>query len=135
MGWDVHLEFLLKVLKGAGTTYPWYFNSSIYILTEHLRLLALEQHPSGVLGPILGGVNTVIKLAIVVMFVMFIMKSRSQLWTHSGRSSTESTDSSWQPEATIARRQVATGSKSRPEPFVFRGGTRSLINESRPSWR
>lgn len=85
MGWDVHLEFLMKMMTGAGTTYPWYFNSSIYILGEHLRLLAVEQNPTSGLGAIMGGINAAVKFLVVVMFGMIIMKSRSQEWMESGR--------------------------------------------------
>lgn len=37
LGWSIHETFLSVLLHGAGATFPWFYNSSLYVTAEHLR--------------------------------------------------------------------------------------------------
>ncbi len=40
LGWSAHAEFLRAMLRGSQTGYPWFYNSSLYVVAENLKLLA-----------------------------------------------------------------------------------------------
>jgi len=86
MGWGIHAAFLSKVLGGVKATYPWFYNSSLYILIEHLRLLST--HGSGPHLP--DGVFTVgivaIKAIVIGLFVVIMVNSRKETWSDAARS-------------------------------------------------
>ena len=69
--WDLHMEFVHKMLGGAGRTFPWIWNSSLYVLVE---ASGLGQWAS------LGG-----KLAVVATFVVVVVKSRAAVLTAASR--------------------------------------------------
>lgn len=86
MGWSIHLEFLTKMIQGIGATYPWFYNSSVYIVVEHIRLLsnqAIDPHFGNAVFT-MGFVG--IKAIVIGIFVIIMVKSRSEEWSHAARS-------------------------------------------------
>jgi hypothetical protein len=81
MGWKVHVEFLEVLRAGAQATFPWFYNSSVYVPIENLRSLggpgALPGWLDGALAVLVAGV----KLFIVLTFVFILMKSGLERWS------------------------------------------------------
>lgn len=85
MGWDVHKGFLNLMFSGLSKPFPWFYNSSLYVVFENFRLLGnngLSSNP----GDNLLTVMTILTKAIVlVTFVYVVFKSRSQKWSQEAR--------------------------------------------------
>jgi len=86
MGWGVHEAFLSKVLQGVKATYPWFYNSSLYILVEHLRLFASDGPESYFRDALFTLAFLGIKALVVGVFVVIMAKSRDEKWSHAAKS-------------------------------------------------
>ncbi|MHC4594399.1 MAG: glycosyltransferase 87 family protein [Planctomycetota bacterium] len=78
MGWSINQEFISRMLQGATATYPWYYNSSLYIFIEHLRLLAQSGSDSLLHSALFPLSFIIIKALIVGTFIFIFLKSRTQ---------------------------------------------------------
>lgn len=74
LGWQVHLQFLQVMLRGLKNAYPWFYNSSLYVTAENLKLLATPT-----VGPRVVGIPVLmVKLLMLALFVYLIWQSRKQ---------------------------------------------------------
>lgn len=82
MGWQIHAEFLGVLREGARTTFPWFYNSSLYVPIESLRLsVGLDSSHDTAFTIITAGV----KAFVVLTFVFIIIKSHSERWSDAAR--------------------------------------------------
>lgn len=68
MGWGVHEQFLKMMIRGSQGGYPWFYNSSLYVAAENLKLLASPP----VVSPFLGLTVTAVK-AIVLGLTFYLL--------------------------------------------------------------
>ncbi len=71
MGWDIQMEFISKMLRGAGTTARWYYNSSIYTLVSEWQRGAAN--PDSAIFPAL---QMAIKLGVVATMAFIYARTR-----------------------------------------------------------
>ena len=77
MGWDIHVEFLLKMLNGVKIIWPWYYSSSLFITLEHLRVLSEEGGSSFIPALVFDLINAAMKIGMLGLFFVLIRKSQS----------------------------------------------------------
>lgn len=80
LGWPIHMAFLDLMRTGVQSTFPWYFNSSLYILVDALRTAAGTGTETGL--PVL---TYVVKAVVLGTIVFLVLKSRGQSWTLAAR--------------------------------------------------
>jgi hypothetical protein len=85
IGWPAHAAFLDLMSRSSRITYAWYFNSSIYILIDNLRLYAGQAMATGALRPVLSGLTYALKGAVAAMVVVLLIRSRREAWPDSAR--------------------------------------------------
>jgi hypothetical protein len=85
MGWDIHVEFLLKMLKSVEIIFPWFYNSSLYITVEHLRLFSGEVAGPFIPNFVFNLVNGLMKVSLLGAFIALIIKSKSFQWSSQSR--------------------------------------------------
>jgi hypothetical protein len=85
MGWDIHVEFLLKMLNGVKVVFPWFYNSSLYITVEHLRLLSGESVDPFIPNLVFDLINGILKISLLGVFIALIMKSKRFQWSSPSR--------------------------------------------------
>ena len=85
MGWPVHLSFLDLMSRSSRLTYAWYFNSSLYVLIENLRLYAGPGAASGALRLVFLGLTYALKASVVVLVSWLAWRSRREAWTDAAR--------------------------------------------------
>ena len=74
MGWDIQMEFIAKMLGGAGSTARWYYNSSVYTLVSEWQRSAAN--PDSALFP---AMLTALKLGVVATMVLICVRTRQLL--------------------------------------------------------
>jgi hypothetical protein len=80
MGWPVHAAFLSLMTGGVRDTFPWQFNSSLYVLIEHLRLALGTRGDTGFLRMLLMALPSGLKLVLLATFAYLFLQSRRQRW-------------------------------------------------------
>jgi len=85
MGWDIHVEFLLKMLNNVKIVFPWFYNSSLYITVEHLRLLSGEGGNPFMPNLVFDLINGTMKICLLGVFIVLIRKSHSFKWSSQSR--------------------------------------------------
>ena len=76
LGWPIHAEFLDLMRRSSGHTWAWYFNSSLYIVLDNLRMYAGGPAASGAVSLWLTIASYAIKLAVVITLIGLIVRSR-----------------------------------------------------------
>lgn len=84
MGWDIQIEFVTKMLTGAGLTSHWSNSSSIYSAFSALQTL-FQQQGAGVKDSVFSMLQLLTKLCVVITFVYVVVKSRHKLVTETAR--------------------------------------------------
>jgi hypothetical protein len=73
LGWGIHVEFLRTMARASQTSYPWFYNSSIYVIAENMKLLGESAGQS-----LLIKLSTVIvKVTSLALCVYLLAKSRA----------------------------------------------------------
>ncbi len=85
MGWPVHLSFLDLMARSSKLTYAWYFNSSIYVVVENLRLFAGPNAASGAPRAALLILTYALKASVVLTVLWLAWRSRRAAWTDAAR--------------------------------------------------
>ena len=75
MGWQIHAEFLGVLREGAQATFPWFYNSSVYVPIESLRLFASPDSSHARVDMVFTMITAGVKVFIVITFVFLLMKS------------------------------------------------------------
>jgi hypothetical protein len=78
MGWSLHVEFLTVLLHGFRSSFPWFYNSSLYVPLENVRLLSEVGSSGAVRDVVCGVIETSIKIGVLATFV-YLMRQRSVL--------------------------------------------------------
>jgi len=81
LGWDIHVEFLRLMLQSGKGGYPWFYNSSLYVVVENLKLLAKPAADPKTVDSIALGV----KLAALAFFGYLLWRSRASKWADEAR--------------------------------------------------
>jgi len=85
LGWAIHFEFLTLMLGGVRVTYPWYYNSSLYILFENLRTAAGPEAQTGLYNLLFTVSTYALKAGVLGTFVYVTVKSRARAWPDAAR--------------------------------------------------
>lgn len=80
LGWPIHLAFLDLMRTGVQSTFPWYYNSSLYILVDAVRTAAGTGTETGT-----SLLTYVVKAIVLGTIVFLVLKSRAQSWTTAAR--------------------------------------------------
>ena len=80
LGWPIHLAFLDLMRTGVQSTFPWYYNSSLYILIDALRMAAGSGSENGA-----SLLTYVMKAVVLGTIVFLVLKSRARSWTAAAR--------------------------------------------------
>jgi hypothetical protein len=80
MGWQIHVEFLGILRAGAQATFPWFYNSSLYVPIESLRSFAGPESWPGPVDTVATMLVAGVKVFILFTFVFIIKKSGSEQW-------------------------------------------------------
>ncbi len=81
LGWPVHQAFLHRVLTEGRASFPWYHNSSLFIVTDSLRSWA-----TATTGDLLvTGATWVLKAVVLATVGYLILKSRGLNWALAAR--------------------------------------------------
>lgn len=81
MGWDIHMEFMSKMLGNAGFTARWYFNSSIYTFISELQNWTAQQQNEVYSQAFFQIANLVMKISVIATFALIYVKTRNRLPT------------------------------------------------------
>lgn len=73
LGWGIHEEFLRVMMRATQTSYPWFYNSSIYVVAENLNLLGEGAGQNAALKLSI----VMVKLASLVLCIYLLVKSRA----------------------------------------------------------
>jgi hypothetical protein len=84
-GWNIHEQFVNRMLQGLTVTYSWHVNSSLYTLVEHLRVLIQSGSDCSLLRAVFSLFFIAIKLIVVGTFVFIVLKSRGRAWSPHSR--------------------------------------------------
>jgi hypothetical protein len=84
MGWPIHAAFLDLMRRGVQFTFPWYYNSSLFVLVEALQTAIGGGTPesAGASGIIL---SLVLKAVVLGTVVFLVMQSRGRPWLPAAR--------------------------------------------------
>ncbi len=85
MGWDIQMEFVTKMLTGAGLNSHWTYNSSIYSIFGALQTLFQQQGAVPVREPVFNMLQLLVKICVVITFVYVLVKTRYKLATEFAR--------------------------------------------------
>lgn len=85
LGWDVHLQFLQLMIHGTTITKGWFYNSSLYVPFDNVRLLPGFQTASPALRIALGVANAGLKLAVLGTLASLAWRSREFEWSDRAR--------------------------------------------------
>jgi hypothetical protein len=85
MGWDIHVEFLLKMLHGVKMIAPWIFNSSLFITVKHFQMLSGEGVNPAIPTLVFDLINGAMKIGLLGLFIVLIRKSQSFKWSAQSR--------------------------------------------------
>lgn len=85
LGWDIHLEFLQRMLKGLSKAFPWFYNSSLYVTFDNFRVLYHAGNLSGWQQLILKIFQGVLKLSVIGSIGYFIGQARKFNWQQTAR--------------------------------------------------
>jgi hypothetical protein len=80
MGWQVHLDFLTALKAASNTFYPWFYNSSIYVLIDNLRIYWRVQSEVSSYS-VFSLAATAARVFLVALFVYLIARGRLQSWS------------------------------------------------------
>lgn len=83
MGWEIHVAFVRQLLGGAGATWPWPWNSSLYVPIESARSL-LAQAPDAPV-PALAALTAALQLGVVALVALLAWSSRGEPWSAAAR--------------------------------------------------
>jgi len=80
MGWDIHSQFLEQMRDGARASFPWFYNSSLYVTLDSFRVISqpLIHQISDILA-------FLIKTAVIAILLYLVVKSRSNDWSARAR--------------------------------------------------
>lgn len=82
MGWPVHREFLNVLLEGGQMSRAWLYNSSLYVPLENFRLIAA---PGSAGARALAGLEWLLRIAVIALFVVMFRASHRQEWPQAAR--------------------------------------------------
>jgi hypothetical protein len=85
LGWPIHREFLGVLVEGSRLSRPWFYNSSLYVPIENVRLLMLAPETVSAAATALSVAAWCIRGAVVAMFVVILRRSRRSEWTTPAR--------------------------------------------------
>ncbi len=77
MGFELHMEFIARMLNGAKITYPWMFNSSLYVLIEHLRLFNHGMSDPLVPNQVFSWFFSLVKVSVLGVFGFLLVRGYS----------------------------------------------------------
>lgn len=77
LGWPIHMTFLSRVLGDSQATFPWYANSSLYIVIDNLRTALGTQSESGVYQQLFAGLGIGLKIVALGTVIILTRKSRT----------------------------------------------------------
>jgi hypothetical protein len=84
-GWPLHMAFLDLMRSGVQSTFPWYYNSSLYILADAVST-ALGSGPDAASPTrLFTALVFLIKTVVLVTIVFLVLRSRAQRWTVAAR--------------------------------------------------
>jgi hypothetical protein len=84
LGWPIHQEFLAVLARGATRSYPWVYNSSLYVWLDALRIpfpARLGQGPGGVVA----GAVVVAKLLVLAFAIVMFRPGQTRGWAPRAR--------------------------------------------------
>lgn len=84
LGWPIHQEFLAVLARGATNSFPWLYNSSLYVWLDALGII-FPAGPGGGSGPVVTAVVTAAKLLVLLFAVLVFVQSRTQAWAPPAR--------------------------------------------------
>lgn len=83
LGWPVHQAFLNRVLTEGQAKFPWYHNSSLFILAEALRSWLPGRTAAGDL--LVTTATYALKAIVLATFGYLVVKSRTRRWPDAAR--------------------------------------------------
>jgi hypothetical protein len=81
MGWPIHAAFLDLMQRAGQITYAWYFNSSIYVLADNLRIYARHALGPDAMRVELLLLTAALRLTVAATVVWLLVRSRRESWT------------------------------------------------------
>lgn len=85
MGWQIHAEFLGVLREGVRTTFPWFYNSSLYVPIESLRMFVVPDSSHDRIDLAFTIITAGVKAFVVLTFVFIMIKSYSERWSDAAR--------------------------------------------------
>ena len=84
LGWPIHREFLAVLARGATKSFPWFYNSSLYVWFDALRVI-FPAGPAGAPSPVLTAVVTGAKVCVLLLAVLVFVRSRAEVCAPAAR--------------------------------------------------
>lgn len=84
-GWRTHVAFLDLMRGGVQSTFPWNYNSSLYVLVETIRTALGSRAGSGASAMMLSALMLLLKGLVLVTIGVLIVRSRVLHWTVAAR--------------------------------------------------
>lgn len=80
MGWPIHAVFVDRMLASANLVWPWFYNSSLFILVDNLRRWFTGDTTIGVGEGLFGWALLALRVAVLVLFVRLMLAARRYEW-------------------------------------------------------
>jgi len=84
MGWPIHQEYFAFMAKLARISFPWFYNSSLYVLIHNLRPF-IPVGPETASGTVFTVAATGVRVSILLTAIYLVIKSRPLPWTPPAR--------------------------------------------------
>lgn len=85
MGWSIHNEFLALMQDGLKKPFPWFYNSSLYVVFDNFKALADHGLNTDFRDRLLNILAILVKAIVIATFVYIVKKSRAQKWSNEAR--------------------------------------------------
>lgn len=77
LGWEIHEEFLRVMLRGNREVYSWFYNSSLYVVAENLKLMEASVGGRGRWSIALEAGPIAVKLVVLATFIRLLWQGRA----------------------------------------------------------
>jgi len=84
LGWPIHREFLAVLARGATKSFPWFYNSSLYVWFDALRVI-FPAGSAAAPSPVITAVVTGAKVCVLLLAILVFVRSRAEAWVPAAR--------------------------------------------------
>jgi hypothetical protein len=85
LGWPAHRAFLDLMRHGVQFTFPWFYNSSLYVLVDTLHVALGGRPETRFDEPVMAALTLALKAVVLATIAFLVVKSRRRRWPPAAR--------------------------------------------------